>query len=119
MWIPMTAGLPSSRTTARTTAPPSPSKESAQSPGTAALSVLVRGSYDSNAQLRFRCSRGSRAAGGACAQRGAVCAQPVLLDDADGARADRPARAAAFSFLREPLLRGRARALSSAHGLLR
>ena len=78
----------------------------------------VRGSYDSNAQLRFRRQpRGSR--GGARGKRGAVRSQSVLIVDADGARADRSAGAQALHVLRQPALRGRPRALPAAHGLLR
>src|SRR5579862_8715862 len=85
---------------ARTLATPSPSREFTGRPRL--LMVSFRGSYDSNAELRIgrpqrrRC----RGHGGSRGRRGSVRTESVLVHDADGARADRPARAQALQLLR-------------------
>ncbi len=115
----MTAGLPRSRSK-RERSHSLPSRGSAQSLRPCPLRFRFRGSYDSNIQLCFgEHQRRRRGYGGSGNQRRAVRSQPVLIDDADGAGPDGSSRAQALHVLRQPALRGRPRALSSAHGLLR
>ena len=114
----MTAGLPRSRTSASARTPPARISEVLETVSVECFGF--RGSYDSNSQLRFRAhERRSTGYGGTGNQRGAVRSQSMLIDDADGACADGSAGAQALHVLRQPALRGRPGALSSAHGLLR